>query len=645
MLETKQIFSLLLLCSSIWYRANAQGNLIAKYNNEIGRGQITVELEGGKAPYRYLISKIAIPSKEEIFNTFDKAMQLSAKKVTPSSFLPADVNSPSYVFSDLDAGNYYVKVWDNKNEIIVNNQEVQVSPSVKLINASRLSVKKNVISSQEANGWGSSTALIEGGLQIADYTTNVFDVQIPDPSLSCFFTIQPSDKERLLKEPSSIEAGIVIKERKADLIVSGKSLFSISVRENDYLTWGFDKGKLILSKNGSSLFAKEIKTLLPDLKATSTYNIAVSFASKGSLQFNPLTPLNPEPISFKAIHGSCGIGLGTIDIIENTIAQANDVTYTLYNSAGGIVGTQTGAPLSQTYTNLTPGDYQLNYSYQLSWYWGNQQITRVKKITVGVNTQWGAATSSINLSGNSAYSTINSTSGQLQARADANNILRSSQEGWIDFQTLYAAQSAVSVWGIGGNKGLSNALNQINYPAQFFKNSLFTFIEDYDGNPATYFQTINNRFRLQRKSSGNIELYNGTNATPIFSIPGYNNDFYIGLALNSKDDAFLNVITSYACAKPKTFVRAQKELDGSFYRTSSGKLYVQYKEEYNASTFQFKVYNEMNREEVINVAPTQFRGYGENGIEFDFSSLPIKKYYVLEITNPKDEKWYLRFLN
>lgn len=95
----------------------------------------------------------------------------------------------------------------------------------------------------------------------------------------------------------------------------------------------------------------------------------------------------------------------------------------------------------------------------------------------------------------------------------------------------------------------------------------------------------------------------------------------------------------------KIFVRLQKKLDGSFYKTINGKLYVQYKEEYNTNTLTFKVYNELNREEVISTAPIHFRGYGENGIEFDFSNLPVKKYYVLEIINPKDEKWYLRFFH
>lgn len=645
MFNSKRVLLLFALFhSALYFKVAAQGRVNTEYDNATGKGTIAVTLEEGEGPFRYLISKGQIPTMEELFSQLDKTLQLTEQRVTPQTFLPADIKSNSYTFNDLDAGTYYIKVWDASNRVLLNNVKANVSAMLKLAKSTNITLQQNQVSATASERWGGAITMIEGGFQATEKDQQWFHLQIGESIPHCFIAAQPATRKEITSQPSAITVGVLFEEGKIHVMANGKSQFSNRARENEEFSWGFDKGNVILKQGEEVLFNKALKRLLPESKPSTVYNLAVNFASKGSIGFTPMQPVNTNPITPQITHGNCNGNVTSVNIVQNTVSHISNLKYKLYNSSGGIVGQSSGSTSNQVFNNLTPGDYRLDYSYTANWFWGTQQVNTSKTLTVGVYPKWNALVGPVTTSGNAV--TCTSSSFSMHAKADARNYLPQYHEGWIDFKTLYAAQSSISAWILGGKQGNPSAINNANYPVRMYKNSLFTLVEDHDGNPGTYFKTINNKFRLKRTAAGEVSLYSGTSTTPVFTKSGYSTDFYLGIGMNSKNDGFFNVLTSYGCTGQKTFVRPRKKLDGGYYSTQQGKLYVQYKEEYNTSNLSFKVYNELNQEQTISIAPVHFRGYGENGIEFDFSTLPSgNKYYVLEITNPKNEKWYLRFMN
>ena len=92
-----------------------------------------------------------------------------------------------------------------------------------------------------------------------------------------------------------------------------------------------------------------------------------------------------------------------------------------------------------------------------------------------------------------------------------------------------------------------------------------------------------------------------------------------------------------------------KELDASFYVAEDNQLRFVYEEEYNPTqtTLKYKIYDEFDNAVAVS---SQTNGlavnYGENFISLDLGPDGFnltRSYYILEVENEKQEKWYLRF--
>lgn len=94
------------------------------------------------------------------------------------------------------------------------------------------------------------------------------------------------------------------------------------------------------------------------------------------------------------------------------------------------------------------------------------------------------------------------------------------------------------------------------------------------------------------------------------------------------------------------FARPANKLDGGFYTAISGKVYFAVEGEYNTSTLKFKVYNNANTAIMTNGVGNYLnyvtQDIGDNRRSLNVGNL-ANGFYVLEITNEKNEKQYLRF--
>jgi hypothetical protein len=138
-----------------------------------------------------------------------------------------------------------------------------------------------------------------------------------------------------------------------------------------------------------------------------------------------------------------------------------------------------------------------------------------------------------------------------------------------------------------------------------------------------------------------------------------NGDGYIDLAagVDGDDDAGIDrggvyVLSLFSTTKfvdVNSYARLTKRLDGGYHQTFEGILRVKYDEEYELTALEdltYNVYDFTNQVVVSDATVTENIIYGSNWMELDFScaGTPLDQaYYILEVINKKEEKWYLRF--
>ena len=163
-----------------------------------------------------------------------------------------------------------------------------------------------------------------------------------------------------------------------------------------------------------------------------------------------------------------------------------------------------------------------------------------------------------------------------------------------------------------------------------------------------YTYNPSDKFRIEH--DGNfIKFYKNENDMyPGLTIPAPSSDLIVDAALAMNTRGIAWAATSFNCAdEPFIYGHPLKKLDGGIYRVVNGKIYLKYREEYNTGDFTFNIYNDDNELKATqnDITVNTFNGYGDNRIEIPVVGGGVnlaQGYYILEVINNKDEKWYLR---
>ncbi len=93
-----------------------------------------------------------------------------------------------------------------------------------------------------------------------------------------------------------------------------------------------------------------------------------------------------------------------------------------------------------------------------------------------------------------------------------------------------------------------------------------------------------------------------------------------------------------------SYADVQTKLDGGYTPTVYGWLYFFYKEEYSSNNLIYKVYNQQNQVVLSNTSLPISITAGESRFNLNVSGIVNgADYFILEITNIKNENFYLRF--
>lgn len=104
-----------------------------------------------------------------------------------------------------------------------------------------------------------------------------------------------------------------------------------------------------------------------------------------------------------------------------------------------------------------------------------------------------------------------------------------------------------------------------------------------------------------------------------------------------------DMVMSFPCKGPIYHDLALNQ-DGGFYETQDKNLYFRYSGEYNEGTLRYKILKDTDRQDVTastTISLTQ-KKFGDNRFEVETKNLP-EGYYLLEVTDEKEQQHYLRF--
>jgi hypothetical protein len=110
---------------------------------------------------------------------------------------------------------------------------------------------------------------------------------------------------------------------------------------------------------------------------------------------------------------------------------------------------------------------------------------------------------------------------------------------------------------------------------------------------------------------------------------------------NTKYSHVRNAIASFGCKIDQSYVELEPELTGNFYNTFHNHLFFRYTGEYNRGALKFKIFDKHQRQVNVFSIDNNIKDFGDNRYILDLSKLP-KDYYILQVTNEKNENYYLR---
>lgn len=148
-------------------------------------------------------------------------------------------------------------------------------------------------------------------------------------------------------------------------------------------------------------------------------------------------------------------------------------------------------------------------------------------------------------------------------------------------------------------------------------------------------------------SYGQVSEFNQQEFGSQIHCSGYRINLTPGYSYKPSGSERMHSYISTIC-EANSYVELSKKIGGELYRIVNDKIYIKYREEYNEATFKFNIYDDSNSLVADNQSLTvnAFDGYGDNRLEISLQGAGVNfslGYYILEIINKKNEKWYLRF--
>lgn len=647
--ENEKICDTLTAFSGVISNGDRFGQAVATINNLQQNGEINIAAgapfddDGGVDRGAVYIIKLKSPFFVNYATTQETPDTLGSIELTPTSG-----TAPYYYFWDdgdqsqnrynLESGLYSVTIVDTLMDSV--SLVIPVDVEVQIADSQGVTFNNRYLEKTAAAGWGtgkmsfSNVVKGDGSVRVEIINDNkewAFGYRLSTDSQAVYY--------------DSLDYGFYINSGDT-LYTWNKSTATLtyigSITAGDILSIERDSGLVTFKKN--DVFISEVS-----VNVNNEYRLDFSmYSNLARIKIFVIRFLYwPRP---------------TVSITHLNCYEGNDgaITLSVAGNVNAITGYEWTIPNSMfTYTTqnisgLVPGAYTLTISYGTS-------STIVRTYYVGYEVELknivGATTN-----GNSILKTA-ANGYTNHSGASSLNILKGSESGWIEFQVdELENKMTVGFADIDSDQqpGTIDYGLQFDYisvfPSPFTINLNVVYVVEggtpVAGTLASY--NTNTVFKLYyNQSSGTVSYfrstfphYNWHALTSIFStVSPQPNKLMFDAALSETNKQVIKINTSFGCPSPG-YPILKRKLDAGFFATVKQNLFFQYDEEYNVSgNLNAKIYNP-DRTEVASVPVQTITKVGNNYYQMNLSALGLtaSEFYVLEVTNSKNEKFLLRFL-
>tara|TARA_R110001592_G_scaffold51347_1_gene157998 strand:- start:472 stop:2196 length:1725 start_codon:yes stop_codon:yes gene_type:complete len=527
---------------------------------------------------------------------------------------------------NLEAGIYYVTVKDS----LLDSLELEILVGVELAfgNTSGLDIKDDLITKLEVDGWGNGITTF--------FNEVVGDGQIDIEIVGSVLKLDTREFTLGFRNVNNTQATIYQEMDYAFYVDANDQLF---VWENGQLTnLGATSGGdvLTIKKEGNTILFQKNGEILRQVQAniTDKYKIDFSLFSKGMKLKGPIIIGLPFWPKVKATinHNKCYMSNnGEIDLTITGGILPYTYVWNNGETSEDLVGLNNGV-YTFTVTDSKSGTPSVitkvyDVGYQVNWVDNVNSSINVNSLTkTGVNGYDGSGASSTNI------------------------LLASNPSGWASF-VINNWQDEL-IFGLDDDDGNHDAMT-IAYGIKLYHIGFAGFrrvkiIEN--GNEITVpgvVQSFNigDIFKIQRTASV-VSYYKNGSTVPFYTslIPS-TTDLVVDASINKTNSTILNAAASFDCPPFGAFppqAKLKKKLDAGYYLAKDGVLEFQFQEEYLDNTLNYFVYDDTNIDVTSLTSTSSIVKYGDNRYSLNVSGLSTD-FYILEVINDKNEKWYLRF--
>lgn len=636
-----------------------------------GLGSISIDIISGTSPYTILWDGATLPIQGDLTDML-AASGLGELISEVDLITEIYANHQIYERDHLQSGLYQLDITDAIGQTF--SSEIPVYSDLIWIDTTNFSFQDDTIANTSTRGEVAKATPLNVFMPDKH---NFIEFNVEDASLRAMVGFRISTDEQA-SDISDFEYAIEFDEGEVNVFENGSSVHSESFATSDKFCLAIENGSFEVKKNAV--------TINTGSNTTSQYVIDFSISSQGQAfsNINCLAGMALCVIHANISNVSCnGLGDGSIVVVFEPFIDplimyqpkmftqnSSSVQYQNYSTINslfsissyqwtkllesGIPDPSFGIVTTQHLTNLSPGIYQL----QITGNGPGGTFNRDYIFEVGYEVDWYFSNECWDHSGGTYYPSPNCPlQPQVAIAHSINTLFKDEESGYVQY--MFKTQAGTIGLGLDNNfdEGLPSyyCLSEKNSNS----NTIWTIMGNNQVNGYSsllFSQNCQNIvIRIEKEKDGSnhkLKAYVNGQALSPMSISQIE-DFVLGAYLSGETTELYNIYTSFPCKPTNNFAELVKKLDGGYIVVLDHFLQFKFEEEYYygaTDDFDCKIYDLNNPGPAISTPSLDYTNtpavYSPDDQYKEIFLSPVTYspgFYLLEVTNKKNEKRYLRF--
>ncbi|MCG8577590.1 MAG: hypothetical protein MI810_22105, partial [Flavobacteriales bacterium] len=635
--------------------------VVTSFNDPTNLGEITVNAPAGDLPYKYLIGYEPLPVLDTLWNVVKDSIPVDS-----ATFYKGNIQSQNFTFSKLPAERYYIGVYDNNGTRIL-TKEVELRQDIAVYDSTNIEVDNDTL--KVAGQATSAQATLFAELPYKENGGIEFEIVSLDDDLIVGF--DNSDDAFPTSESDYIYLIEVQTNGKLYFKNDSTIIDSTTVQIGDRVRMVVEDDVVYALKNRSRIGQEDSRS-----RITKNLKINVELKGKDSKFFvNHLFDHFKIPKFYiNPIYPECEAELGQISVGKpaGTYFHSTLTSYTVKDENGNLVESGTSPfTFPVIVDDLGAGIYTVTYFYSIGTIPYTTETYISEEIVIGYPVMWTWTDPEDNITEEvGTMNTIYPT--DLADPAYAVSLNKSNPGNNVTDWVQFEPKGFSMIFEVKPYSSTLPAIERIRFSNQedekvneiqitdFGTSLLSRYVVVRDENDvivSTFYGYGSLPFRVsfsdfdEDLSYDNVSVYYNDELETSYAVsPEVEGGQKVRVEM-ANDASIENTIASF-CGEENipAYADLTKKLDGGYYEAQKGIVRFIYQEEYNDldGELSYNIYDALNQPIDLSSLDPELSAYGDNRYDLDFSSATGEitldyGFYILEVQNEKNEKWYLRF--